>query len=139
MEKPATTGRKRKARDDIDDKVEPRLNKKFKNEKDIKPKLKVVEKKEPTKKRANGASKVKEVIDETESAGCNTSDNVWDEAEMLSRIEKVPRQLAENFISLLTEGCTLPFIARYRKTVVDHMMPDRYGIYSVTYNLFETF
>ncbi|XP_073943825.1 uncharacterized protein YdcI [Choristoneura fumiferana] len=122
MEKPAATARKRKARNDVDDKLEPLLNKKLKTEKDVKTKLEVVEKKELTKKGTNRARKVKE---ETESAGYDTSDNVWDEAEMLSRIERVPRQLAENFISLLNEGCTLPFIARYRKTVVDHMMPDR--------------
>lgn len=51
--------------------------------------------------------------------------NMWDESEMLSHVEKVPLGLARNFIALLTEGCTLPFIARYRKANVDHLMPDR--------------
>ncbi|XP_059057080.1 S1 RNA-binding domain-containing protein 1 [Achroia grisella] len=48
-----------------------------------------------------------------------------DEAEMLSHIEKIPLKLASNFISLLSAGCTLPFIARYRKEAVDFLMPDR--------------
>ncbi|CAH0701692.1 unnamed protein product [Spodoptera exigua] len=51
--------------------------------------------------------------------------NLWDEAELLSQIEKIPLQVAKNLIGLLTEGCTLPFIARYRKTAVDNLMPDR--------------
>ncbi|KAG7307545.1 hypothetical protein JYU34_007751 [Plutella xylostella] len=49
----------------------------------------------------------------------------WDEAELLSNVEKVPRKLAQNFVKLLTDGCTLPFIARYRKSAVDNLMPDR--------------
>lgn len=57
----------------------------------------------------------------------NTDDipNVWNEAEMLAQVERIPLQLAQNLIGLLTEGCTLPFIARYRKTAVDNLMPDR--------------
>uniref|UniRef100_A0A2A4JCH1 Tex-like protein N-terminal domain-containing protein n=1 Tax=Heliothis virescens TaxID=7102 RepID=A0A2A4JCH1_HELVI len=55
----------------------------------------------------------------------NVSNEVWNEAEMLAQVEKIPLQLAKNLIGLLTEGCTLPFIARYRKTVVDNLMPDR--------------
>ena len=51
--------------------------------------------------------------------------NVWNEAEMLAQVERIPLQLAQNLIGLLTEGCTLPFIARYRKTAVDNLMPDR--------------
>ncbi|KAJ8725764.1 hypothetical protein PYW08_003947 [Mythimna loreyi] len=51
--------------------------------------------------------------------------NVWNEAEMLAQVERIPLQLAKNLIGLLTEGCTLPFIARYRKTAVDNLMPDR--------------
>lgn len=50
---------------------------------------------------------------------------VWNEAEMLAQVERIPLQLAQNLIGLLTEGCTLPFIARYRKTAVDNLMPDR--------------
>lgn len=51
--------------------------------------------------------------------------NLWNEAEMLAQVERIPLQLAQNLIGLLTEGCTLPFIARYRKTAVDNLMPDR--------------
>lgn len=50
---------------------------------------------------------------------------MWNEAEVLSQMAKVSQSLAQNFIALLSEGCTLPFIARYRKTAVDQMMPDR--------------
>lgn len=51
--------------------------------------------------------------------------NIWNEAEMLSQVERISLKVAENLITLLTEGCTLPFIARYRKTAVDNLMPDR--------------
>ncbi|XP_075969769.1 uncharacterized protein YdcI [Anticarsia gemmatalis] len=51
--------------------------------------------------------------------------NVWNESQMLSQVAKVPIQLAQNFVNLLSEGCTLPFIARYRKTAVANLMPDR--------------
>lgn len=50
---------------------------------------------------------------------------IWNEAEMLSHVERIPPKLAHNFIGLLSEGCTLPFIARYRTFVVDNLKPDR--------------
>ncbi|KAI5634103.1 tex protein yqgF-like domain-containing protein [Phthorimaea operculella] len=50
---------------------------------------------------------------------------LWDEAEMLAQVAKIPLSLAQSFASLLAEGCTLPFIARYRKSAVDNLMPDR--------------
>lgn len=50
---------------------------------------------------------------------------MWDEIEMLSFVENIPKSLAKSFITLLSEGCTLPFIARYRKGMVDNLMPDR--------------
>ncbi|KAL4714572.1 hypothetical protein ACJJTC_006618 [Scirpophaga incertulas] len=53
-----------------------------------------------------------------------TSD-ICEIAQILAVHEKIPQRIAENFISLLTEGCTLPFIARYRKTAVDNLLPDR--------------
>ncbi|XP_064293129.1 S1 RNA-binding domain-containing protein 1 isoform X1 [Plodia interpunctella] len=60
---------------------------------------------------------------------CSTSDcqdnGIMDDAKILANNEKIPQSLARNFINLLTEGCTLPFIARYRKTMVDYLMPDR--------------
>lgn len=52
-------------------------------------------------------------------------ENMWTEAAMLSDIENVPKDLANGFINLLNEGCTLPFIARYRKGMVNNLMPDR--------------
>ncbi|KPI91610.1 S1 RNA-binding domain-containing protein 1 [Papilio xuthus] len=55
----------------------------------------------------------------------NLTNKNWDEAKILSFEEKVPQELAERFITLLNEGCTLPFIARYRKNVVDYLKPDR--------------
>nr|XP_026495345.1 S1 RNA-binding domain-containing protein 1 isoform X2 [Vanessa tameamea] len=53
---------------------------------------------------------------------CNS---LFYDAEMLSNFEKITPVLAQKFISLINEGCTLPFIARYRKETVDHLMPDR--------------
>ncbi|XP_068629691.1 uncharacterized protein YdcI-like [Battus philenor] len=49
----------------------------------------------------------------------------YNESKLLSFEEKVPEELAEKFIRLLNEGCTLPFIARYRKNVVGYLKPDR--------------
>lgn len=75
-----------------------------------------------------------EEFDEADENICTTANtvedghddfNVWNEAEMLSQLEKIPLKVAQNLISLLSEGCTLPFIARYRKTAVDNLMPDR--------------
>ncbi|CAG9585265.1 unnamed protein product [Danaus chrysippus] len=67
-----------------------------------------------------------------ETSECNENimqsdqyDNMFDQAKMLSCTEKVSISVAQNFINLLSEGCTLPFIARYRKDAVDHLMPDR--------------
>ncbi|XP_046964979.1 S1 RNA-binding domain-containing protein 1 isoform X2 [Vanessa cardui] len=53
---------------------------------------------------------------------CNS---LFNDAEMLSNFEKISTDLAHKFISLINEGCTLPFIARYRKEAVNHLMPDR--------------
>ncbi|CAH4037299.1 unnamed protein product [Pieris brassicae] len=64
-------------------------------------------------------------VDVKDENTIKSSNNVWNEAEMLSYKEKLPKQLAERFISLLTEGCTLPFIARYRKEAIGHLLPDR--------------
>ncbi|XP_072943686.1 uncharacterized protein YdcI [Epargyreus clarus] len=63
-------------------------------------------------------------IDELE----DVSDEVfsgWDDVDMLSHFEGISQSLARKFVTLLTEGCTLPFIARYRKEAVDHLPPDR--------------
>ncbi|XP_013194644.2 S1 RNA-binding domain-containing protein 1 [Amyelois transitella] len=77
--------------------------------------------------------KKQEVLDpDVEFYQCSTSNTQNNDAgiglpdaEVLAEIEKIPQALACNFIALLTEGCTLPFIARYRKTAVENLMPDR--------------
>ncbi|KOB74204.1 putative S1 RNA binding domain protein, partial [Operophtera brumata] len=82
-------------------------------------------KKKVTKAKASAQDVNKDTIQENVSNSVFENACLWDESEMLSRVERIPVKLAQNFIALLTEGCTLPFIARYRKTVVDHLMPDR--------------
>lgn len=94
---------------------------------DIKKKVKM------TKPRmTKSASKIKKNTVSDDVDGCiqsiediETMPEMWNEAEVLSQMVKVPQNVSQNFIALLTEGCTLPFIARYRKTAVDQMMPDR--------------
>lgn len=86
-------------------------------------------------KMGKSTSKVTKTKDPDDTDGCTHStedvDNtmimpeMWNESEVLSQMVKVSQNVAKNFIALLTEGCTLPFIARYRKTAVDQMMPDR--------------
>lgn len=100
-------------------------------------------KKDPKPKTVKVAKKTKQVlktVDDEEldkidgncmtaasTAVCNENNdaNGWDEAEMLSKLERIPINIAQNFINLLSDGCTLPFIARYRKTAVNNLMPDR--------------
>ncbi|CAK1581749.1 unnamed protein product [Parnassius mnemosyne] len=62
---------------------------------------------------------------DVESQLQNDDNKYCNEAEILSFEEKIPQDLAQKFINLLNEGCTLPFIARYRKNVVDYLKPDR--------------
>lgn len=127
--KPVRNTRKRKSLGDDDANEDASPKKKIaktKAEKNPENKIKKI----PAKPKAVARTKTcdkpaKETLKKklnTESFG-NTC--LWDEAEMLSLRERIPLKLAQNFIALLTEGCTLPFIARYRKTVVDHLMPDR--------------
>lgn len=83
-------------------------------------------------RRIKSTSKVKK-NSSADDMGCvhtvKTADNntseMWSEAEVLSQRANVSQEVAKNFIALLTEGCTLPFIARYRKAAVNQMMPDR--------------
>lgn len=58
---------------------------------------------------------------------------IWQEVDMLSYLEKIPHSLAKNFVGMLNEGCTLPFIARYRKGMIDNLMPDRYATYNISF------
>jgi hypothetical protein len=70
--------------------------------------------------------KTRKEIDENESDMVDSNAfELWDESQMLSQNMKVPQTLAKSFIALLEEGCTLPFIARYRKAAVDNLMPDK--------------
>lgn len=74
--------------------------------------------KEPSKKAKGAPSK----------ANSNSTDfdiTLWNEADVLCKTENVPQQLADNFIKLLSDGCTLPFIARYRKSAVNNLFSDR--------------
>lgn len=135
MDKPVRNTRKRKPlNDDPNEDATPKKKRVVKTTTEKVPR-KRIEKitGEPKKKVAKATAIAKEAKKDTikESIPNNTTDNVfenaclWDESVMLSQVERISLKLAQNFIALLTEGCTLPFIARYRKMVVDHLMPDR--------------
>lgn len=117
--------RKRKALDDCDS--DAKINAK----KDNKKTTKVTESKmgKSASKIHSSRNSVPDDIDgcahSTENADNTMITEMWNEAEVLSHMVKVSQNVAQNFIALLTEGCTLPFIARYRKTAVNQMMPDR--------------
>lgn len=126
----ATRGRKRKALDDEGVSTEPKRRAKPKAETshaESKPrKTRVKKDTEEVEKKPRKTKKPLQENDEVDTEGSyNGNSPMWNEAEMLSLHEKVPHKLAENFIALLEEGCTLPFIARYRKAAVDHLMPDK--------------
>ncbi|XP_052737577.1 S1 RNA-binding domain-containing protein 1 isoform X3 [Bicyclus anynana] len=94
-----------------------------------KPKRNIVKKSEP---KSRSAKKEKETFNENDFENQNKENkesdeynNYLNEVDMLSYFEKIPPLLAQKFISLLSDGCTLPFIARYRKEAVNHLMPDR--------------
>lgn len=141
MDKPVRTTRKRKPIVDDDPIEHCSPNKKTKRlakNKEKVPKKKTEKVAELKKKDNKVCSQPKKTTTAkapkknlNENTTNETTDNVfistcmWDEAEMLSHVERIPLSLAQNFVSLLTEGCTLPFIARYRKTLVDHIMPER--------------
>ncbi|XP_050345646.1 uncharacterized protein YdcI-like [Nymphalis io] len=93
------------------------------NDEDDKPKRKIIKKQ--TKKEVGANDDTDSHINlnnEYQNEVCNI---LWNDAEMLSNFERISPVLAQKFISLISEGCTLPFIARYRKEAVDHLMPDR--------------
>lgn len=117
MEEPRLVTRKRKAVDN-NESSSPKQKLKKTTPKGVKTR-KVIIKKEKAK---TVKKEKKDLKDEDDD---NIGDNLWDEAQKLSFVEKVPPQLAEKFISLLTEGCTLPFIARYRKEAIGHLLPNR--------------
>lgn len=142
MEVKETRSRKRKTKE-LDSESEEPVSKKKISAKTKSAKAKVVtvkkdivkEKKEPkiTKKVTKRNIKPVSNNDSNDLNAENATEtnddpysSYWNEAEMLSYFENIPPQLAQKFISLLSDGCTLPFIARYRKEAVHHLMPDRY-------------
>ncbi|XP_063620741.1 uncharacterized protein YdcI [Cydia splendana] len=78
-------------------------------------------------KTAARSKKIETVSDQSDDDGYEHTEHIvtWDEAEVLSQVERVPLYLAKSFVSLLGLGCTLPFICRYRKAEVDYLRPDR--------------
>lgn len=95
----------------------------------IQPKAKknVAKKSEPRKRAVKKDANENESDNENDCQDMKSDgyNNYLNEADMLSYFEKIPPILAQKFISLLSDGCTLPFIARYRKEAVGHLMPDR--------------
>ncbi|CAH0721794.1 unnamed protein product, partial [Brenthis ino] len=142
MEGKETRSRKRKLKD-VDNNIEEPIAKKVSlkvvkslNSKSVPSKKATVKVNKETNKNKKIKPEIFEKVDETDSdnfnnpnAECNSQNdlysNNWNEAEMLAYFEKVTPSLAQKFISLLSDGCTLPFIARYRKEAVEHLMPDR--------------
>ncbi|CAG4911460.1 unnamed protein product [Colias eurytheme] len=124
--KPVTRKRKAVIKEEKEENSVP-LTKKTKSAVcEPKEKIKKIAKKE-AKVLKPKATKNVENSDDISSVGSNdnVTNNLWNEDDMLSYVEKVPQLLARKFITLLNEGCTLPFIARYRKEAVDHLLPDR--------------
>ncbi|XP_049867445.1 uncharacterized protein YdcI [Pectinophora gossypiella] len=74
---------------------------------------------------ASGSQDIKTVAKNPPKNIKDDKSDVWAEAKTLAQLEDISQQLAHTFISLLTEGCTLPFIARYRKSAVDNLQPNR--------------
>lgn len=129
MEKPTTRSRKRKSveTNETSPAKKPKKLTRKTSTKVTKTSLKNKDKVKTQKiKQSSDCKESKENIVVSETVYSNYSNlNFWDESEVLSQIEKVNIKLAQNLISLLNEGCTLPFIARYRKSVVDHLTPLR--------------
>lgn len=48
----------------------------------------------------------------------------WDDYELLSEKNLLPETTSKNIITLFKEECTIPFIARYRKSLIGDMSPD---------------
>ncbi|XP_004930431.1 S1 RNA-binding domain-containing protein 1 isoform X1 [Bombyx mori] len=118
---------------------------KLEEKEDAKPRKKLARTVEPTKSKPRTVKEIKlktksqsvsaktekillqpsSTISDEKADATEGSVDLWDESIVLAQVEKIPEKLAKNLVSLLSEGCTLPFIARYRKTAVDNLMPDR--------------
>ncbi|CAH2241255.1 jg3316 [Pararge aegeria aegeria] len=132
MEKPERKTRKRKIEESGDiDKPAPKKRVTTKKDKETgetstKPKTKRIPKKISVKKESKTLNENdSENQDYAQDKPSDDYNSYLNEADMLSYFEKIPPILAQKFIKLLSDGCTLPFIARYRKEAVDHLMPDR--------------
>lgn len=81
----------------------PGKSKQFKSEvcydKDVKPKLE------------STTSKIK-------------TEHLWKDYELLTEFQNIDEHVAKNLINLFEEGNTIPFIARYRRNLVNNMNPD---------------
>lgn len=74
---------------------------------------------------------------------CDSSDfPLWDFSEVLSETTGVRLQVAKNIVKLINEENTLPFIARYRKSMIDHMSPEKfvsfYSVYLIFFDILYT-
>lgn len=49
---------------------------------------------------------------------------MWNNAEVLADISCIRLDVAQNIVQLINEENTLPFIARYRKAMIDYMSPE---------------
>lgn len=49
---------------------------------------------------------------------------MWDASVVLAKLSGVSHNVAANFVQLIEDDNTLPFIARYRKSMVDNMTPE---------------
>nr|XP_006819483.1 PREDICTED: S1 RNA-binding domain-containing protein 1-like [Saccoglossus kowalevskii] len=53
------------------------------------------------------------------------TDMLWDMKVMLSECEGIELWVASNIVDLIEDGCTIPFIARYRKERSNNMEADK--------------
>lgn len=61
---------------------------------------------------------------EFKAAVGSSTDSYWQSYELLSEYQKIDLNVSQNIIKLFDEGCTIPFIARYRKDATDNMNPE---------------
>lgn len=52
------------------------------------------------------------------------NENQWQSYELLSEYQNLDLNVSQNIIKLFDAGCTIPFIARYRKDVTNNMTPE---------------
>ncbi|XP_022907268.2 S1 RNA-binding domain-containing protein 1 [Onthophagus taurus] len=52
------------------------------------------------------------------------NDNYWKDYELVAERQSLDISVANNIIDMFNDGCTIPFIARYRKHVTNNMTPE---------------